>query len=81
MQLVKFILVSLLSIGLSTIVAYLLLQGMLLLPAGFADTRHAESIAHLLTVGVMTVCNYYLIKYVAFARSRPRPEAGHSQRE
>ena len=38
-QLVEFILVSLLSIGLSTIVAHLLLQGMLLLPGGFADTR------------------------------------------
>ena len=68
-QLAKFILVALVSIGLSTVVAHFLLQGMMLLPGGLADTQRLESIAHLLTVGVMTIFNYFAIKYVAFARA------------
>ena len=68
-QLLRFLLVAAASIALSTVVAHLLFRGMLLFPAGLAHTRLVESIAHVVTVGVMTVFNYFVIKYVAFARA------------
>jgi putative flippase GtrA len=68
-QLFRFLLISIVSIALSTLVAHLILQGLLVLFT-VGDTRLVESVAHVLTVGIMTVFNFAAMKYIAFAKAR-----------
>jgi putative flippase GtrA len=68
-QFLRFLLVAAASIGITMVVARLVLWGILLFQDGMADRQLVESIAHVVTIGVMTVFNYFVIKYVAFARA------------
>jgi putative flippase GtrA len=68
-QALKFGLISIVSVAISTVVAHLIFMGCMILPKIAGNTHRVESIAHLLTIGVMAVFNYFAIKHVAFAKS------------
>ncbi len=68
-QALRFVLVSIVSITISTVVAHVVFLGCITLPPLAANKHHAEIMAHMLTIGVMAIFNYFTIKHVAFAKS------------
>jgi putative flippase GtrA len=74
-QLGLFLLISVVSIAMSTLVAHLLFRCLTACP-GLASNPHlAEALAHALTIGVMVVVNYAMMRHIAFRSqcSSPRP--------
>lgn len=68
-QALRFALIATVLVALSTAGAHLILQGLVALP-GMAENMHRdESLAHIATIGAMTVFNYFVIKYVAFTKT------------
>lgn len=72
-QVMRFTLIALVSIAISTIVAHLILSGLILLPGMATNAHRCESLAHIATIGVMTVFNYFAIKHLAFLRAGITP--------
>lgn len=69
LQALRFLLVGMVSVVISTVVAHVIFMGCMVLPKIAGNTRRVESMAHLLTIGVMAIFNYFAIKHVAFAKS------------
>jgi hypothetical protein len=55
----------------SAVVAHALLRVELLMVGGRESPDRLEAFAHILTLGVMTLFNYFAMKYLAFARTAP----------
>jgi putative flippase GtrA len=72
-QFIRFILVSVAYIVGSAFVARLIFQGLKLMP-GVWEEQLLETAANVLTVGFMTIFNYFAIKHFAFLK----PEGGNS---
>jgi hypothetical protein len=64
------VLIGIVSIVLSTLVAHLVFQGLVAMPSLATSAGRTESIAHVLTIGLMAIFNYFAIKYIAFAKTR-----------
>jgi putative flippase GtrA len=68
-QLGLFLSISAVSIALSTLVAHLLFRCLTACPSLADNLRWAEALAHALTIGVMVVVNYLMMRHIVF-RSR-----------
>ena len=72
-EFVRFILVSIVSNVLSGVVADSILFPILAHVPWVSEQSHRiASIAHVLTIGIMILPNYFMIKYIAFARRTPK---------
>lgn len=69
-QLVRFLLVSMASIAVSTVVAHFVFQALMALSGNTNNSGRVESTAHIFTIGIMTLFNYLAIKHIAFPRKR-----------
>jgi putative flippase GtrA len=65
-QFLRFILVGLVSIALGTLVAQGIFEGLLVLLAG-VKTNFVGFIAQVITIAIMTVFNFFIVKHFAFA--------------
>jgi len=68
-QALRFGLIGMVSVALSTVVAHVIFLGCMVLPKIAGYTRRVEVMAHMVTIGFMAVFNYFAIKHVAFAKS------------
>ena len=74
-QFVRFMIISGISILLSIAVAHCLYVALSLLPWMAARPDIMESAAHVLTIGVIMVANYFMMKYFAFRKKSESPAA------
>jgi len=68
-QLGLFLVISVVSIAVSTLVAHLLFGCLTAFASLARNLRLTEALAHTLTIGVMIIVNYWMMRYIAF-RSR-----------
>jgi len=69
-QALRFLLISMVSVAISTIVAHVILTSCMALPKIAGNIRHVELSAHILTIGVMAIFNYFALKLIVFRKPR-----------